>query len=183
MSTRIIKKVDFEIETATGYETETVKITKMKFDAFHDVLGIVNELYEIISKDEALSVLFEELFADDSLDPSDEALQNFTEEELAEIKADNKKAAERRFYKGLMGAFPLLVVHLPKQATDLLVALSGVDRKKLGQQDLETVLEVYDAVLEANQIDVLLERIKKSFDATKSTVAFLNKRRKATQLQ
>lgn len=172
--------VDFEIETETGYDIKPVKIKKMRFAAFHEVMAIVNDIYGLIEKDPALQIVFQELF--DPPEAADyEALKNFNEEELAEMKKQHSAEAEKRFVQGLLGAFPLLTVHLPTQATALLIALTGVDSKLLQEQDLFVVMNVYDACLEVNKVEELVERIKKSFDATKRAMNWITAKRKATQ--
>lgn len=174
-----IKKIELIRDTETGHETEQKSIRKLKFYQIEDVLTKIHEVYKIIQEDENMSLLFAELFGED--EPVDEiALAKFTDEERIQIEADKQKAAEKRFFKGLAGSFPLLLLHLPKHAIELLVAASDVEKELLRSQDFETILDVYDAVLEVNDIEVMLERIKKSLAATKQAVAFLNKRRAAT---
>lgn len=174
------KKIDFVFENATGgTDIKPVTIKKMKFEAFHQVLAIVNDIYGILQQDAALKMLFEEIFQGEP--PIDEeVLATFTEEERTQMKKDRQLEAERRFIQGLMGAFPLLTVHLPLQATALLVAMTGVDEKELKEQDFDVVLDVYDACIEVNKIEALVDRVKKSLDATKQALAFMSKRRQAT---
>lgn len=174
-------KLDFEIENETGgYDLVPVTIRKMRFEAFDDLLNILYTIYEQIESNPNLKVLFMEMFTHvDDFDP--EAVKNFTEAELQELKRVRQRESEQRFFQGIAGAIPLLLVHLPKQAKELVYVVTGVDRDLLGQQDFDTVLDVYDAMLEVNNVEKLYNRIKKSSNVTKKAVGFLNLRRKATK--
>ena len=50
----------------------------------------------------------------------------------------------------------------------------------LNEQDIERALDVYDAIIAENDLELLIERLKKSLGATLTAIKFLNKRREAT---
>lgn len=175
----MIKKLNLIKDTETGTENVQVIIRKMKFRQFENVIKIVNDIYKLIQEDPALQTVFAELFGEE--DPIDPAImEKFNDEEKEQIEKDRKKAAEQRFIKGMMDSFQLLLTKVPAEAIRLLTALSDIDRELLADQELETVLDVYDAVLEVNEIEEIWERLKKSFDTTKKAMKFMTKRRQAT---
>jgi hypothetical protein len=143
------------------------------------VIKIVNDIYKTIQEDPALQIVFSELFGEE--DPIDPAIfEKFTEEEQAQIEKDRKVEAEKRFIKGMMDSFQVLLTKLPSEAIRLITALSDIERDLLEDQEMETVLNVYDAVLEVNNIEEIWERLKKSFNTTKRAMAFMNKVKTAT---
>lgn len=174
------KKVDIELEQKDGSIAEdSFMVRKLRFDRITNALTEVHEIYDIVMNDQNLKGVFEELFGqEDELDP--EVMATFTEEEKAQIVADRQAASEQKFLQGLMGSFNILLLHLPKKAGDLLATMANMDRDILGQQELETILDIYEAVLKVNDLEALLERGKKSLAVTRQTVAFLNLRREST---
>lgn len=174
------KKVDIELENKNGEIVgDTFNVRRLRFDKLTAALEEVHSVYDLIMDDENLRTVFEEVFGEDDItDPN--ILDNFTEEEKNQVFEQKRAAAEKRFLKGLMGSFPLLLLHLPKKAGDLLSVMAQIDRNVLGQQELETVMDLYDAVLLVNDIEMLMDRAKKSLDVTKQATAFLNLVRKAT---
>lgn len=175
----MIKKIELVKDTATGTENVQCSIRKMKFRQFEDVIKIVNDIYKLIQEDPALQTVFGELFREeDPIDPA--VMEKFNDEEKAQILKDRRAQAEQRFIKGMMDSFQVLLVKVPTEAIRLLTCLSDIDRELLADQEFETVLDVYDAVLEVNNIEEIWERLKKSFDTTKRAMAFMKKRKTAT---
>jgi hypothetical protein len=73
---------------------------------------------------------------------------------------------DQQLVMSLIGSFETFAVKMPEEATNVLSVLSGVEVEVLDEQELEKVLEVYEAVLEVNDIEKLVERLKKSFNLT-----------------
>lgn len=176
------KKVDIEIVNKDRSITEdTFMVRRLRFDEMTAALTEIHSVYTLVMEDPKLKGVFDELFGeDDEVDA--EALTNFTPEELNQIAADKYARSEKRFMKGLMGSFNVLLLHLPQKAGDLLSILAQMDRKVLGQQEYDTILDIYDAVLAVNDLEMMMERGKQSLNVTRQATAFLNKVRTAVGL-
>lgn len=99
--------------------------------------------------------------------------------EVMEGKGDMPEAKEMLSY--LTGGFELLLMELPEQAFKLLSVMSGIEHKVLMAQKVEDVFDIYDAILEVNDIEALIERGKKSLAVTRKRTSWLKKVRTATQ--
>lgn len=153
-----VRKVQHEIERIKLYQfTSTIKIVK-------DILVELNS-------QGALKDLLETAFTPDPKQQK-ELDQAKVEEMLTQL--DNK------FMINAVEAFRELAVSLPEKFIELVSVLSGVEKQVLEKQDLFDVLDIFDAVVEVNDIDALLERLKKSLGATVKNLKFLQKRKEAT---
>ncbi|MFD6211414.1 hypothetical protein [Peribacillus sp. NPDC060253] len=79
-----------------------------------------------------------------------------------------------------VNSYKTLMPKLPNSAFELLSVLSGFDLNGLKGQKFDDVLNIYDAILERNDIDQLINRVKKSFVLTHGKMKFLNLIMKAT---
>lgn len=176
------KKVDIEIENRDGeYTEESFLVRRLRFDKMTAALEEVHAIYDVVAEDEKLQGLFGEIFGqEDGIDP--EIWDNFSEEEKKEVALQRRADAEKRFLNGVLGSFNVLLVHLPVKAGDLLATMAQMDRDLLGQQELETIMDIYDAVLKVNDLETLYERAKKSLAVTKTAMSWLNLRREATDM-
>ncbi|MGE7650475.1 hypothetical protein ACQKM1_22270 [Peribacillus frigoritolerans] len=129
---------------------------------FVGVMKVVNSIIKDLREDESLQGLMASVFGDE--DVRDVDLNQVTSEMV----------------KNGVNAFETLAFKLPERAFELLSVLSGVELDVLKAQEFEDMLNVYDVILEENDIDRLINRVKKSFDLTKGKLKFLNLAKKAT---
>jgi hypothetical protein len=146
--------------------TKTFVIDDISFFQFGRLLKVLDKTFEELKKDDSMTEFIENVFGEDV------DIQN-TEDAIAEMDSD--------FLVKAMGAFNFIAVKLPDRAIELVSVLSGIEKELLEQQKLAKVLDVYDAVIEANDIEALITRLKKSWGATKAAMKYLNLRQKATQ--
>jgi len=141
--------------------TETIpfEIEKLGLLNFAKAMKALNEIVDVLAKNPALAELFEDIFLSEG---------------------DSDEGSDRKFLNALVQSAETLLVHLPDQAINLLAVFSGIKREVLEQQAVEDIFDVYDAILEVNDIERLSERAKKSLAATKTKMAFLRKAREAT---
>ncbi|WP_394548808.1 hypothetical protein [Priestia aryabhattai] len=144
---KVKKEVDGELVT----KPTTYEIEKLNFFKFMGVTKLVKDIITEVKKDENLAQLFNQMF-------------NMSEEETEEQAALMNKSV----LSAAAESFQTLAVYLPEQALELLSALSGVETDVLGNQEIDAILNVYDAVLEVNDIEELANRVKKSLALTKS---------------
>lgn len=152
MTQEIKLKVRKEENGEMTLVTKTYEIEKVNFFKFMSITKLVNEIIETVQKDKNLSDMFTKLFANASNQ----------EEQLDSLQRDSE------FMAKAVASFQTLAVHLPEKALELLCALSNIEKEVLGIQDFDAVLNVYDAILEVNDIKELAERVKKSLALTKS---------------
>jgi hypothetical protein len=153
MATEIKLKVKQEIDGEIVTKNPTFEIEKLNFFKFIGVSKTINDIIGTAKQDEELVAVFKQMF---NAEP--------VEDESAEEKAEKDQA----FMGKLVASFETIVVKLPEKALTLLSQLSGIDEQVLGNQDFSVILDVYDAVLAENDIQELVERVKKSSGLTKS---------------
>jgi hypothetical protein len=154
--TQITLTVEKQTEDGIVSKGEVVNIKKLNFRKFIGVSKTVKDIIETVKKDETLVEVFRQMFV------GAPDLENETPEEKAERDAE--------FMGKLVLAFQTLAVEVPEKAIELLGQLSGIDVDVLMDQDFEVVLNVYDAVIEVNNVPDLIERVKKSSELTKSAM-------------
>lgn len=152
-------KVTLKIKKENTVESIQHEVEPINLFQFQKALKVIKEVFDIAQKDEALKSLLGELF---------------TAEE-------NEENLDARFLASAMEAFEVLLINIPNKAFELLAAMSGIGYDDLMTQRMEDVFDVYDAILEVNDIEKLVKRAKKSLAVTKSKVSFLNLARKATE--
>lgn len=110
-----------------------------------------------------------------------EALQTegLSEEKRAEIEAAEEEA-DQVFMTSAMKAFEILLTELPDFTFEFLSIAANIDEKTLGQQKLSSLFDIYEAILESNDVMALVERAKKSLHATSQIVNFKNFAQKVT---
>lgn len=79
-----------------------------------------------------------------------------------------EKFKDERFINGIAGAFDQMVQTMPERAEHLISIASGIDVATLRKAYGEEILDVYDAIIEQNDIVRLVNRVKKSFLHTKN---------------
>lgn len=136
------------------HEVEEIGIGQMQAAS-----KVLKNVMQTLSDNPALMELFMEAVQDDGTESED---------------------IDKRFLKMATSAFEVLFVELPEYATELLAVMSGVTKEVLAEQKLTAVLDLYDAILEENDIEKLVKRLKKSLDVTKQTMGWLRARQKAT---
>ena len=151
-------KVNLKIKNENTVETIQHEVEPINLFQFQKALKVIKEVFEIAQQDESLKGLLGDLFN-------------------AEENGDDLDA---RFIAQAMEAFEVLLINIPNKAFELLAAMSGIGYDDLMTQRMEDVFDVYDAILEVNDIEKLVKRAKKSLAVTKSKVSFLNLARKAT---
>jgi hypothetical protein len=153
----IVKKINHEIEEIDLFQfTKTLKVLK-------DILSTLQE-------DESVKDFFESAFGEN---PSVEGIDKENAEELI-------KKMDEEFLMKAVGSFEALAVRLPEKAFELLSILSGIKLEVLQKQKLVDVLDIFDAVVEVNDIEKTVTRLKKSLGSTMNKLKFLRKVKEAT---
>ncbi len=154
-------KVTLKVKKDNTVETIQHEIESINLLQFQKSLKIIKEVLDIVQKDESLKNL---------LVGAIESASNDDEEEL-----------DTRFLASAVEAFEVLLINIPEKAFELLAAMSGIGYDTLMSQKAEDVFDIYDAILEVNDIEKLFKRAKKSLAVTKAMTSFLKKSKKATK--
>lgn len=164
MSTTITLKIKGEDGTPQNKQHEIESLNGFQFEG---VMKVVNAIIKELREDESLQGLFSSIFGE--VDVRDVDLQDM---DLAQVNSD--------FIKNGVNSFETLMLKLPSRAFELLAVLSDVELNVLKAQKFDDLLNIYDAILEENDIDKLIKRVKKSFVLTQGKMKFLNLVKKVT---
>ncbi|MFC0188490.1 hypothetical protein ACFFJY_09345 [Fictibacillus aquaticus] len=159
MPTNISLKIK---ENHGGEEVVTTRqftIEDISLDQFNQLMVATKDIIHQLKDDHALKAVIDNIFSG-------------IEDENNELAMD--------LVNHLVNSFETLAVSMPEQATRLLSILSGIDANVLKGQKLMTVLDVYDAVIEENDVERLMTRVKKSLALTAAKINFQNFMKKVT---
>ncbi|GIO25093.1 hypothetical protein [Oceanobacillus sp. J11TS1] len=152
-------KVNLKIKEGSTVQTEQHEVEPLNLFQFKDALKVIKEIIDLAQNDESLKGILAEL----------------STEEIQDTEVTPEFIITR-----LSGAFEVVLINIPDKAFELLSILSGVKKDTLMSQPAEDAFDIYDAVIEVNNIEKLWKRAKKSFSATKSAMSFITKAKKAT---
>lgn len=139
------ESVQFEIDRVT-----TLQMIKLK----NEISSIAKELKGNGDLAEFMEILFDDDIPTD-LDDDDAKVQAL------------EKLEDQRFMAGLAGAFDKLIDVLPDRAFNILSIISGIEKDILEKVYFDELFDVYDAIMEENDIEKIVNRVKQSFFATK----------------
>lgn len=155
-------KVTLKIKKDNTVESVQHEVEPINLFQFQKALKIIKEVFDIIQKDESLKTLLAEAI---------------------ESAESDEQELDSRFVQYLIEAFEVLLINIPEKAFELLAALSGIGYDTLMSQQPEDAFDVYDAILEVNDIEKIINRAKKSLAATKSKTKFLSFLKKKEETQ
>lgn len=135
----------------------TLQALKLK----NEIGGIMKELKANGELTTVLSDVFGGQMDISALKPDANGNVDATLEQIEALK-------DQRFINGIAGAFDKLLDTVPERAFNILSIMSGIDADTLNKTDFIELMDVYDAVMEENDIMKIVERIKKSFFGTKN---------------
>ncbi|WP_273122794.1 hypothetical protein [Bacillus weihaiensis] len=153
------KQVTLQIESIENDDlvvtSKTFVIRKAKFVQLTQLMSVITDVVKEVKGDADLKGLFNSFSR--PVNESDKAAV-----EKAEMAILDKATA----------ALPTLAVKLPNQVLEILSTLSRIDKKILEEQELADIFQVYNAVLEENNVEEIIETAKKSLELTKSKFNF-----------
>lgn len=142
-------KVNLKVEKDNAVETFQHEIKKANIQQITGALKVITDVVKKID--------------------GDEGVENFISKAMEFAEREDVQDMEV-FYvvaKIIPGIADTLLQDMPEKALELLATLSGIEYDVLVQQDPFDVMDIYDAVIEINDIERLIERGKKSLAATK----------------
>ncbi|MEE3895315.1 hypothetical protein [Priestia megaterium] len=133
-----------------NHEVEEIDVLQFK-----QLMKTVKEIMARVNENDDLKVLFGSLTNGQGLDDE-----------------ETGAAADQDVITKAIASFDMLAVELPDQAFKLLSILSGVTPDVMEKQKLKDVMDIYDAVLEENDMEDLVKRAKKSLALTQTKFKF-----------
>ena len=85
-----------------------------------------------------------------------------------EVKAEEE---DKKFMEMMIKSFDVLLEEVPEKAVELISVLSGIEEEVLDEQKVDTFFDIFDAILEENDITKLVDRGKKSLSNLKMKIA------------
>lgn len=161
-------KITLKVEKDNAVESVQYEISKLKMGQVTKSLVVIKDIFEVAKDDESLRTAFTDMFVEQEVEQieSDEETEQQEEQETEQTNAD--------FFFKIAGAYETLLFTLPDKAIELLSVLSGVDKSVVMSQEVEDVFDIYDAVLEVNDIEKLIGRAKKSLAVTQKAMNYRN---------
>lgn len=164
-------KVEIVTKTKNGKNTENVEIEKMDTLQTVQVAKGISELVKIVNGNDKLQNVFK-TFNKVRAEVGQEAEQYYAEQKKKGVKAADvqeypvgEEAMTRTgaiVWSDLVDVASELLYDAPEKIVSLLANASHIDYDVLKKQELETTIDVFDAVVEANDLQALVNRIKKS---------------------
>lgn len=171
--------VQLKVRTEDGYQVKKHEIEKLQFFQFNRTFSLVADILEEVEKNEGVKdMIFDVFFGGaDGFDAQD--LEGLSEEEIAMLKEKADADVEKKFVKALFNSFDILLVHIPEKMAELLAVTADIERSVLDRQEMEVVFDVFDALMEVNNIESLVVRGKQSLGISKKMLSFMKKDKKA----
>lgn len=141
--------------------TTPFQVKKISLFQFSKTVKTITDVLKMASENQAISDLIDNI--------------------MFAASAGDEEEADNVFKAQSMQAIITLLNETPEKAFDLLATLSGIEKDHLMKQDVETAFDVYDAILEVNDVEALITRAKKSLTATKQATKFMKKVQQSTE--
>src|SRR5699024_1245614 len=143
-----IMKVNLIIREGNTKTTEQEEIKSVEVNQLRNIIKTLKGIIDVVQDDENIQQVLYEM------------LEN-------EQQGEDMKEFGMRIIGNLINSLDVLLHEIPENIIQLLADLSGIDYDLLIEQKIEEVLDVYDAVIQENDIERLIERAKKSSALTK----------------
>lgn len=186
-SVEIVKK------TKNGKNIENFEIEKMDTLQTIQVAKGISELVKVVNSNDKLQNVFK-TFNNVRSEVAKEAEQYYAEQKKKGVKPEQvqeypvgEEAMTRTgaiVWSDLVDVASELLYDAPEKVVSLLANASGIEYDVLKKQELETTIDVFDAVVEANDLQALVNRLKKSKGTLdKLKVVFKGQSNKTEQTQ
>lgn len=166
-------------KNGTTSEDVPHKVESISIFQFMKTLNVVKDILKIAKEDQSIANAIENFMnANDETAVPEVSLEKvdiLDEEAAKEQKAAVDKEQKEAYRKSLMEAFEVILTKVPEKAFELLSINADIDSKTLEQQKLLTVFDIFDAIVEVNDVFAIIERAKKSLDVTSSKMKFKQK--------
>lgn len=150
-------KVNLKVKEDNTVQTVQHEIEKVNILQITDAVKVIKDIFVSAKDNENLQALIQDIL---------DEFQSGQDKEIAEVGM--------KILKRAIDSMDLLLVELPEKTLELFSILSGVEYDTLVRQKAEDVFDIYDAVIQVNDIDKLIKRAKKSLELTKAQVKVMS---------
>lgn len=153
-------KVNIKVKEGNTVETIQHEVEEVNLFQVTSAIKVIRDILKLAEEDENLKAVVEEM-----------------------LNETDPEQSGKTIVQNLVGAMDVLLVEVPEKAFELLSILSGVEYETFMQQKPEDALDIYDAVIQVNDIEKLINRAKKSLALTKAQVTVMNLFQKKEQTE
>lgn len=132
-------------------EEQPIRIGRMKVKQLKQALKKIQEVINLVQAGEGTSELIEYFMGMDK-----------------EPGSVNDALEDKMFIDNILGAFKVLFHKLPDEITELLAIVSGVDEEIIDDQEYDVLFEVFEAIIQENDIKGMIDRAKNTFFMARS---------------
>lgn len=144
------------------WEEQNVRIGKIRVKQIKSAFKKFHEIIALLENDESAGELMDFFWA---LEANKKAEGEEGEEETALIDEDLQN---KMFMENVIGAFKILFDKLPEQAFELVSIISGIDEEVLDEQEYNVLFDILEAIIEANDVQTIVQRLKDLFFTTRN---------------
>jgi phage terminase small subunit len=150
-------KVNLKIKQDNTVETVQHEIEDANILQITQAVKVIKDIFVLAQENEQIQALIQELAGE---------AQNNLDESAEKLGMTMLKRA--------IGAMDVLLVEVPEKVLELLSALSDIEYDTLIKQKPDEVFDIYDAIIQVNDIEQLVKRAKKSLALTKAQEKVMN---------
>lgn len=162
--------VKIERRTDKGVNIENVEIHKMSMIQMTKVAKGISEVVKFVNKNDKLQNVFKQ-FNETRQEVKDEATEYYKAEkkkgkkdeniEDYDIGAETFGRAGAKAWNDILAVISDLLYEVPETIVDIIANASGISKEDVEAQDAITFLDIFDAIVEVNDINAIIERVKK----------------------
>lgn len=172
--------VEIITETKEGKNVKSVDIKKMNVLQTSKVAKGISEVIKFINKNDKLQNAIK-TFSNERQEVLKEAEEyykaNKNKKEVPEydVGGQTLSRAGGKVWNDILGVLSDLLYEIPETVVSIVSNASGIDKDVLGQQDLETFIDVVEETVQVNDIEKLTGRVKKLGSSLKPMFNLNNK--------
>lgn len=137
--------------------SRSVEINAIRPAQFGALTKVINDTQKDLQKNEDFKLTVQKLFG--------EYQESFDMEDL--FRSDDFNVFS------IMDAVGFLLEAVPDRLTEIVAIMSGINRFTVEHQDMDTYFDLIEAVLEVNDIEKIVERVKKIYTQMGKAFNFL----------
>ena len=134
--------------------------------------------FQFLRSTKILKTTIDTLTADDNISGALSGLFDNVDEGDSAQEAISKAGSQ--FLKDAAGSIGLLVEVAPESANELIATMAGMHPAELGAQPVMTFFDILDAVVEENDIQAVVDRVKSSYEKLGQAMGWLKVKAEAT---
>lgn len=164
-------KVEITTKTKDGRQVNEVEIEKMNVFQMMKVANGVSSIVDFINANDKVGQIFKkynqavsEVREQYKEEYEEQKKQKIKEEdmELTDVNVASMMKTVEYARQELLSALSELLSDMPDTVMEILANATGIKKETLGRQDFDTFMDVLDAAVEVNDLQALMNRIKKS---------------------